>query len=164
MSGNDMSLDEFLCYVDIYCEKKYYAHLERLAGKIKTYPGLKGATATFWHAFALSQQDQHTEAMRDLNELTENRTVQFAAAACLANVHKASRYKNKDEVTANKNKLKTLSRESGHESLLFAARFFWHSDKLKQARQCIEKVLKAERKTTAGWSLYGWVSLSEGGL
>ncbi len=131
--------------------------------KPKGMPGMAGATATFWHSFALTMQEQYTEAMRDLNELLEHKVIQFAAYAALVHVHKASHYKDKDAVVQAKERLKNLSRDADNESLLFAARFFWHSDKAKQARQCIEKVLKAEKKTASGWSLYGWLSLSERG-
>lgn len=47
-------------------------------------------------------------------------------------------------------------------ALVFAARYFYLTDKEKQARKCLDKVLANDRKNVEALTLFGWVNLDSG--
>jgi tetratricopeptide (TPR) repeat protein len=157
---SDPKTSEFLTYVDVYVTKKYFSHLERRASSLINSPGI-GPIAMFWHAFALHQLQQYTEAIAELNELTENKQIQFAAYCALTFVQKAAHIRDKALLTQTKQQYKALSQTADHDSLVFAARYLWHMDKLKLANQCVSKVIKDNDSHAGARSLAGWFNPRE---
>lgn len=118
------------------------------------------AICRFWRAFGIAQEGNYTEAIREFKPLQQNRVIALATTAALINTHKLCRIKDKDELAALKDNLKELSKTSGEDALIFAARYFWHADKPKQSRKCIEKVLGDSRKNIDALTLFGWINLT----
>ncbi|GAB5360001.1 hypothetical protein AAMO2058_000589800, partial [Amorphochlora amoebiformis] len=142
--------------VDHYCLHGLYGTVEKICQKSDS-PKL-----CFWRAYALAMQDRPMDAIRELSVLQGDPNIDLAVTACLIHAHKACSEPDKKALNSLKGDLRKLSRESGTEGLLFAARFFWHSEKVKQARMCVEKVINKDRKNVEALSLYGWICLTSG--
>jgi len=116
----------------------------------------------FWRAFAISCEGSHTEAIRELTPLQRSSEIALAVTACLIHTHKLAANQDKSELANLKENLKTLSKSSDDEALVFAARYFWHAGKAKNAKQCVEKVLGKNKKHLEGLCLFGWINLTSG--
>ncbi len=155
-----MSMDDrtALCQalVDHYVE-------EGLFGAVKNVCSRMGSGVfRFWSAFATAELGNPTEAIRELTALEGDPDVALPVTACLIQTHKAIENPDRKAVSALKSKLRERSRNSNAAGLLVASRYFWHTDKAKQSRMCVEKVIQSDRRNPHALALYGWVCLSSG--
>jgi tetratricopeptide (TPR) repeat protein len=149
----DTTLEELTSLVDEYCHLQYYNHVERACEEFLAKQ--QSVFAEFWHAFALDMQASHTQALREMKKLRSDQTVALAATAALISIHKNAKSKDKEEMKALRGDFSDLSKNASADGLVFAARYFLHSGKAKQAKQCIDKVVRAaemdvDKLNTAG--------------
>ena len=88
--------------------------------------------------------------------------MQLAVTAALISAHKVSKIKDKDSITTLKDSLKSYSKTTDESSLIYAARYFYHEQKEKQSRQCLEKILSKNNKSIEALVLLGWINLESG--
>lgn len=151
----------FQAFVDHYAQIGFYRHIARMCDEhLESNHG--DVIVRFWRAFAISCEGSHTEAIRELQPLVKNNDIALAATACLIHTHKGSQHQDKSELNTLKENLKNLSKSSGDDGLVFAARYFWHAGKAKNAKQCVEKVLSKNKKHAEALCVFGWLNLSSG--
>ena len=64
----------------------------------------------FWKAYAIAEQGNYMEAIRELEPLQNQGEVSLAVTACLINTHKECSMKDKDKLAVLKDDLKNLSK------------------------------------------------------
>eukprot|EP00457_Paulinella_chromatophora_P000572 gb/GEZN01000572.1/.p1 GENE.gb/GEZN01000572.1/~~gb/GEZN01000572.1/.p1 ORF type:complete len:1296 (+),score=258.54 gb/GEZN01000572.1/:67-3954(+) len=148
-------MSKLLAYIDSYTRFGYYGRLENVCKG----PLMNGneAHAGFWAAYAQAMQGKYEEAMSGFSKFVETKDMGLAVASALINTAKMA---GKDPGAAIKTKLATESKAADDASLLFAARYFWHSGKLTNASQCIQKVLSKDQTNVEALNLFGWVNLN----
>lgn len=151
--------DTFLALIDHYAQNGMFGHILQVCKPIQA----GREDAQFWYAYALAANGNHSEAMRILRDLRQNPNVGLAVTASMISIHKLANNQDKEELTRLKEDLKNLSKSSNDNDLIFAARYFWHADKGKQAKQCLEKVLSKDKKNVPALALFGWLNLTGGG-
>ena len=118
--------------------------------------------ATFWHAVALTAEGAATEAIRELDPLQNVPELALAVNAALINAHRTAKAKDKESLEKLKEKLKKLSKDADDDALIFAGRYFLHTDKAKQSRQCLEKIYTKSPNQVQTLVMLGWLNLNSG--
>lgn len=102
-------------------------------------------------------------ASRELESLRGEPNLALAVTACLINAYKEggsnssagggaagsggglTSAASKDALNNLKEDLKLLTKSSSDQSFLFAAHYFWHNNKAKQAKHCIDKIIEKDK-------------------
>lgn len=153
--------EEFYALVDIFCQAQMWQHLHMACNEIIRQKGNDPAYR-FWRAVAMTYQGSCTDAVRELEPLLVVPELGLAANAALIAAHKGTKVPDKDAIADLKEKAKATSKTSDEPALLAGARYFWHSDKGKLARQCVEKVLGKSKKNIEALCIFGWINLTSG--
>ena len=162
-------LSELQATIDYYAQQGFYQSIERVAGDVISRAARSSNPATgqgsqlelharYWRGFALASSGNRQDAIRMLQPLRSNPELALAVVSLLLQTTKgaSAREVGGAEVMANlKDELKALTRASGDEAFLLAARYFWHSDKLKQAKTCVDKVLDRSPDSVAASTVSG---------
>ena len=124
--------------VNNYLEKGYYSSICKLLSTEST----KNVTIfnKFWHAYCIDKAYNSSQAIRELKTLMNDPVAGLATTAALITIHKAQRNRDKDEI---RQLAQLLTEKSKTENLtmLFAAHYFHHSNKAKQAKQCCKSLI-----------------------
>jgi len=151
---------ELQSVIDFYARSQLWRHVAAICER--EFGGSNDELAHFWHGVALSYEGAASEAVRELEPLQRSREMGLAVNAALINAHKNAKSKDKEAMDLLKDKLKKLSKDADDSGLIFAGRYFLHTDKAKQARQCLEKVHAKDANNIEVLVLLGWLNLAVG--
>ena len=106
------SLDEFQSLVDKHAQDGFFNHIQRACeDALSSNSG--DLVIRFWKAYAIAEQGNSMEAIRELEPLQNQGEVALAVTACLINTHKECAMKDKEKLTTLKEDLKNLSKNVG---------------------------------------------------
>lgn len=154
-------LKDCLSFVDYFARRGFYRHLQRSCADYQNKYG-RNDKVTFWKAFALAMEGNLSDSIRELEPLQGRHEVSLAVTAALITTHNMMQHKDRETVSALKQRLKEESGTNDEVTLTFAGQYFLHAQKLKQSRKCIDKVLSISRKNPTALCVYGWLNLDSG--
>eukprot|EP01083_Nonionella_stella_P063061 163918_1 len=145
--------------VNFYAQKRYFGHI-KLVCRDALSKHHDNPMAVFWDAFASGMEGSSSEAVRELQTIGNSKVYALAIISAQIQFHRAMKLKDREALSRLKTRQKEVSKTNDAVSLLFAATYFWHIGKHKNARQCIIRVLDVSPENIYALELLGWVDLT----
>lgn len=153
--------DDVQVLINAYLRAKHYRHAATVCNEVlRKNVGDAEPVLYLWRAFANLMEGHHTEALRELSPLVNNRETEVAATAAMIMAHKGARFVDEDAVSDLEGRLKELERSAAEQGLMQAAYLYWHTGRYEKAHTLAQRVLRVQRDYPAATVLQGWVELS----
>lgn len=162
--------NQFYYQLDYYMRYKQYNHslqyciqyTQNQIDRINNKTSINKNIVMFWCAIITGIQGNCMESLRELNTLDNSTVPQLALTSALISIYKQTNTtQNSDtsKIDALKIRLKELSKSNDIAELMYGARYFLYTQKYKQCKQCIDKILSQNKRNIEALILLGYVSM-----
>lgn len=106
--------------------------------------------------------DKSTEAILELEQLQERRDMVIAGPLANIYAHERAKLVDYEAISAWKAKLDIAVANTNltEKAQIFAALFYWHTDRISDAQQVLKTVLQSNGSSNAAYALMGWIDLT----
>ena len=157
MAATDYKTISELIY---YGRVEHYGHMKHVANHAIDKYG-RDPILVFFRAFANLLEINLQEAIRDLESIKSDETVELCSLMALIVAYKEQSHTDREAVSALDEKLKERRKTAGNDALRYAALFLAISSRPDKALQYADRIIKLDSHSYEGHVLRAWLYLSE---
>ena len=146
--------------IQYYAREGYWHHIVSLCNEELRKGG--DAVLQFWRSFAIFKEGSTPEAIRELDNISKRREIQYAASVALVHYHKSCSLVDQEAVTHHKSQKSNLVNSAPDVSLIVAAQFLSLVGKYLKARQQVMQVLERNPANLQALNVLAWVEINGG--
>uniref|UniRef100_UPI00358DF2F5 tetratricopeptide repeat protein 21B n=1 Tax=Myxine glutinosa TaxID=7769 RepID=UPI00358DF2F5 len=147
--------------IHYYCQEGLFHHAENVANNEIKKNGCE-PVFVFFRAFALLMQGSIKEAIRDLENIKNDKDLKLCCIIALIYAQKKSSAPDVSAVQKLEVMLKEERKLAGELPLYYAAVFLWHIGHHDNAREYVDRMIKVSCRSRKGIVLKGWIDLTAG--
>lgn len=152
-----------------YAREGYWHHVQTVADQVIKKRG-RAPVLTFWRAYSVARESEYAAAIREFDNLRQNRAVEYPAILALLWAHEHTELTDHDAVDELSSAQRRAESRATSEALLLASSFKWLIGDHDEARRIVNLVMEREdlgqsgvAKTPNGvrsLTLRGWIDLT----
>eukprot|EP01084_Bolivina_argentea_P296072 509866_1 len=159
----ELTTAQFQEYIHYYAINKNWKELEILLSTTKSNEN--ELCIIYWNAMCAMKRGDIIQSRNLFKQIDQNSTYNLASICGLVETYLITEQEDEDfdelQISRLKSKIKRLSKTDNIHCLINTAIYFWHVNRLKQARHYAEKALHLNKNNINTLSICGWIHLNE---